>query len=1591
MGCGTSHAAPSEPVARVPPADKPLEDWDAHEVAGWFGTLVPDLLVYRRKILDEGCVVARWTEQRLLLYRDRAVAKASAAAASAATLSDGSIAGARQPTALRLPAEPQQAMGSELPGNAATVTASIHVKDTTTTTSSLSKHESLVALAVKGIRFARIAIEKLGPSLPFPGAEAANLLLSLLDMVDSAIANHSNLAELQKRALAFLDILAAYHKELEELRYKRVVDEYRELLEGIKAYARVYVGRNCLMRLLTVSSDKGLVVSMGLLSDKVRTTLAVDTNAQLRAVHAAVEESRQLLERASLYQDPAAAARSLVAELGGLDAVLGEEDKLRQVVQQLDVGDRVTIETVSLLLSSHLDKGPHHRILQPDLRLFWRQCYAGEAEVPWFEFWTAFPKGLSDIRANVAMVGELRRLLTDTGAQEAFKSIVERSNRETVSVWELKGAFNGDEGLLEQVSRMLMLLDVGAAVATVGGHGGGGSGAAPSANMTVMTALQAGVGIGPTGGEASASMAGARCQLPPLVANYMGRDKEGAEVLEHLRSKGSLVLLAPGGMGKSCLAADVGWQMVRGGWAPGGALWVDLRGASSAVEVEARFCAALELQQEKSGNSARILAAVKALLPQPSPAATAAAAHSAAAKEALQQQVPTPGALLVVDNAEDPLLAVPQNEMAAEATGGRALLSLLCKVCREAPAARLLVTSRTSLGLTSSNTATPSGRLISPIALLPEQHVGAIGLGPATQLVRAVAADLTEVDAASVAAACHCVPLVLDLVAQALVAGRLALQELPGLTMAEKVLDPTSHTVLLLLSGLHRSHQIAAVQLTVFPSAFDEEAAEAVLGVALPQAQATLALLYRHSVLLQGGAGAGGGGHRQFTMHMVVQQQAMQVGRQLDITVQLAAEGRFIASVLGLLSELATMYETAKQWQLALAMARGRQADISRMLELVGGSSYSSSGGALGSVDASHAPGAQGALGLAASASIGGRGMSAEHIAAALTAMVLNFLYDLGTMHGLEAARVRLLAQLGTGQESEVARGCLLYMGAWFYYMMGRYMEAEPLSRQALELRRRVLGEEHPDTANSIHNLAACIYAQGRYAEAEPLSRQALELRLLVLGEEHPNTASSINNLANCISDQGRYAEAELLYRQALELRQQVLGEEHPDTASSISNLASCIQDQGHYVEAEPLYRQALELRQRVLGEEHAFATNSINNLAGCIDAQGRYTEAEPLCRQALELRRQVLGEEHPDTANSINNLANCVSAQGRYGEAETLYRQALELRWRVLGEEHPATANFIGNLAFCIQAQGRYMEAEPLVLLQGGAGAGGGGHRQFTMHMVVQQQAMQVGRQLDITVQLAAEGRFIASVLGLLSELATMYETAKQWQLALAMARGRQADISRMLELVGGSSYSSSGGALGSVDASHAPGAQGALGLAASASIGGRGMSAEHIAAALTAMVLNFLYDLGTMHGLEAARVRLLAQLGTGQESEVARGCLLYMGAWFYYMMGRYMEAEPLSRQALKLQMRVLGEEHPDTANSINNLAKCIQAQGRYAEAELMYRQALELRQRVLGKEHPETANFIDDLAKCIQAQGRYVEAEPLSQQALELRVLGG
>jgi Flp pilus assembly protein TadD len=265
----------------------------------------------------------------------------------------------------------------------------------------------------------------------------------------------------------------------------------------------------------------------------------------------------------------------------------------------------------------------------------------------------------------------------------------------------------------------------------------------------------------------------------------------------------------------------------------------------------------------------------------------------------------------------------------------------------------------------------------------------------------------------------------------------------------------------------------------------------------------------------------------------------------------------------------------------------------------------------------------------------------------------------------------------------------LLHAVADHDFYRGDFRSARTLEERVLATRRRLLGNEHPDTLTSMNSLANALQVQGDLDPARALREQDLDASRRVLGDEHPDTLTSINNLAATLRAQGDLDGARTLHEQALDARRRVLGDEHPDTLTSINNLAATLRAQGDLDGARTLHKQALDAYRRVLGDEHPDTLTSINNLATTLLAQGDLDGARTLHKQALDASRRVLGDEHPNTLTSINNLAETLRAQGDLDRARTLHEQALDARRRLLGDEHPNTLTSINNLAATLRAQG--------------------------------------------------------------------------------------------------------------------------------------------------------------------------------------------------------------------------------------------------------------------------------------------------------------
>jgi CHAT domain-containing protein/tetratricopeptide (TPR) repeat protein len=144
--------------------------------------------------------------------------------------------------------------------------------------------------------------------------------------------------------------------------------------------------------------------------------------------------------------------------------------------------------------------------------------------------------------------------------------------------------------------------------------------------------------------------------------------------------------------------------------------------------------------------------------------------------------------------------------------------------------------------------------------------------------------------------------------------------------------------------------------------------------------------------------------------------------------------------------------------------------------------------------------------------------------------------------------------------------------------------------------------------------------------------------------------------------------------------------------------------------------------------------------------------------------------------------------------------------------------------------------------------------------------------------------------------------------------------------------------------------------------------------------------------HELDDAR-RLVQALGAvasfpdSQKAELARADAAQPQIDQLRARGAYADGAVMAAWQLGIRARILGDEHPDVATSLNSLAKLDSDQGRYAKAESLFQRALAMREKILGPDHPDVATSLNDLAGVYMDQGQYAQAEPLYLRALTVR----
>ena len=146
--------------------------------------------------------------------------------------------------------------------------------------------------------------------------------------------------------------------------------------------------------------------------------------------------------------------------------------------------------------------------------------------------------------------------------------------------------------------------------------------------------------------------------------------------------------------------------------------------------------------------------------------------------------------------------------------------------------------------------------------------------------------------------------------------------------------------------------------------------------------------------------------------------------------------------------------------------------------------------------------------------------------------------------------------------------------------------DAGPLLSEALAVSEELFGSQGAALAPVLHELSRLHVQQSELARAEDALRRLLAIAR-VKGEEHPDVAATLVDLAFVKRKLGDDTSADALYRDALRIQEKVLGPNHMITVGTLERLSETCAARGNFAESLALLQRALPAREAALGAGH--------------------------------------------------------------------------------------------------------------------------------------------------------------------------------------------------------------------------------------------------------------------------------------------------------------------------------------------------------------------------------------------------------------------
>ncbi|MEM6648436.1 MAG: protein kinase, partial [Bacteroidota bacterium] len=216
---------------------------------------------------------------------------------------------------------------------------------------------------------------------------------------------------------------------------------------------------------------------------------------------------------------------------------------------------------------------------------------------------------------------------------------------------------------------------------------------------------------------------------------------------------------------------------------------------------------------------------------------------------------------------------------------------------------------------------------------------------------------------------------------------------------------------------------------------------------------------------------------------------------------------------------------------------------------------------------------------------------------------------------------------------------------AVIHHRLSRFDDGIGHGERALAILTNSRSFDALDIQADAHNVLALMHSErdgdGDLGKAAIYAAEAAEAWRRLMGENHLQTAEALNTLGILQSRLQRFEDAMASHQRALKIRRRVLPSDHPHIAASLLNMGVVRHRKARYDDAIALHEQAAEAFRIALGPQDGYYYGyTLYSLAVILKDTGEYASARSLLDDAHRIQRDDLCPDHADVLETGRAIA---------------------------------------------------------------------------------------------------------------------------------------------------------------------------------------------------------------------------------------------------------------------------------------------------------------------------------------------------------------